>query len=85
MHTALTRGVDVIRKRSRYVRAMNIILASPEQVHVSSTFGEDPDYFQMRYRQTQEELVVCSDPLDERDDWQSFPNTHTQSFDRWLS
>ena len=59
MHTALRRGVDVIRKRSRYVRAMNIILASPEQVHVSSTFGEDPDYFQMRYRQTQEELIVC--------------------------
>lgn len=85
MHTALRRGVDVIRKRSRYVRAMNIILASPEQVHVSSTFGEDPDYFQMRYRQTQEELIVCSDPLDERDDWQLFPNTHTQSFDRWLS
>jgi predicted glutamine amidotransferase len=85
MHEALSRGVDVLHKRSRYVRAMNIIMASSQQVHVSSSFGEDPDYFQMCYRHTDEELTVCSDPLDDGPDWQEFPNAHTQSFERWLS
>ena len=30
--------------RTRYVRAMNVILASPSRVHVSCRFAEEPDY-----------------------------------------
>ena len=52
------RGVDVINKRTRYVRAMNFVIASPDEVHVSSTFGEDPDYFQQHSR-SESLNIVC--------------------------
>ena len=42
MHEALERALAVIEKRSRYVRAMNVILASAGRVHVSCRFAEDP-------------------------------------------
>ena len=85
---ALAKGTDIIGKRSRYVRAMNIIMADAAGIHVSSDFGEDPDYFQMHVAQDESRLTVCSDPL-ERDGpwstaaWERFPNHHTQSYKRW--
>lgn len=88
MGPALAKGTNIISKRSRYVRAMNIILASPDGVHVASSFAEDPDYFQLRVNQQDDRLTICSDPLAGRgawDDgeWQAFPNHHTESFIRW--
>ena len=58
---AVQRGVDVINKRTRYVRAMNFVIASPDEVHVSSTFGEDPDYFQMQHSRSESLNIVCSE------------------------
>ena len=62
MHEALERGLGVIEKRTRYIRAMNVILASPTRVHVSCRFAEDPDYFQMRERDAEGVRIICSDP-----------------------
>ena len=74
MHAALERGLRVIEKRSRYVRAMNLILASPTRVHVSCRFAEDPDYFRMYERETGDTRVVCSDPYPGTTDWVPIDN-----------
>lgn len=88
MQAALTRGTDVIHKRSRYVRAMNIIMASPQGIHVASSFGEDPEYFQMSVAQTNERLTICSAPLARcgvwaDSSWLTFPNHHVERYERW--
>ena len=72
---ATARATDIISKRSAYVRAMNIILSDGEQSCVSSSFGEDPDYFQLYRKQAPGLELVCSQPLDDTG-WQPIDN-HT--------
>ena len=74
MHAALVRALPVIEKRSRHVRAMNVILASPERIHVASRFAGDPDYFQMRERDAGGQWVVCSDPYPGTSGWARIDN-----------
>ena len=74
MHEALERGLAVIEKRTRYVRAMNMILASPTRVHLSCRFAEDPDYFQLRERDADGVRVVCSDPYPGTSGWTRIDN-----------
>jgi predicted glutamine amidotransferase len=80
LDVAVERGTRVIRKRSRYVRAMNIIIATRDAVHVASSFGEDPDYFQLRTVVHDDgTLIVCSEPYGAYP-WQTFPNHSTRTF-----
>ena len=60
---AVRKGVAIIDKRTRYIRAMNFFLATPETVHICSWFGEDPAYFQMLEAHEDETTVVCSAAL----------------------
>lgn len=73
---ATARAVDIIHKRSAYVRAMNIILSNGEQTCLSSSFSEDPEYFQMYRKQDRNLQLVCSQPLDDHPGWQAIAN-HT--------
>ncbi len=76
---AVDRGVEIIDKRTRYIRAMNFFLATPDAVHLCSWFGEDPNYFQVHRAQTGETHLICSDPLPAVDaDWQPLPNHRTE-------
>ena len=65
---ALARGVAAIERRTRYVRAMNVVVAEPGRVHVASRFNEASDYFQMHRGRVHikgcvgEVQVVCSQP-----------------------
>ena len=63
---ALQRGLGVIEKRTRHVRAMNLIVADRSaQVHVAMNFREDPEYFQMHTAESDGFRIVCSDPYPE--------------------
>ena len=73
---ATRRAVDIINKRSSYVRAMNLILSDGEQSCLSSGYSEDPQYFQMYRKQDVEIDLVCSRPLNEETDWNPIKN-HT--------
>lgn len=61
MHT----GLAAIERRTRYVRAMNVIIADAAAVRVTNRFNDSPSYFQMHVRRGRERLIVCSDPLPE--------------------
>lgn len=79
MLTALQRGTELIRKRTRYIRAMNIIMADKDTAYVASIFNEDPDYFTLRRAEENGTLIVASDPLPGNDDWQPIQNNTVQA------
>lgn len=70
---ALIKAVDIIRKRTRFIRGMNIIMVNEQGIFVSSYFTEDDDYFTMRYREDRE-LVICSVPYSTEKTWQKMAN-----------
>ncbi len=72
-YKALVKAVDIIKKRTRYIRGMNIIMVNEAGIFVSSYFTEDDAYFTMRYRHGQE-LVICSAPYPADNDWQAISN-----------
>jgi len=77
---ATRKGVEIIDKRTRYIRAMNFFLASPNAIQVCSWFGENPDYFQMRSATLADTRIICSDPLPGYTDaWDTIPNHSIQA------
>ena len=70
---ALEKAVGIIRKRTRYIRGMNIIMVNDEGIFVSSYFTADEDYFTMNYKQDRE-LVICSAPYPAETNWQKIAN-----------
>jgi glutamine amidotransferase len=71
--TALIKAVDIIKKRTRHIRGMNILMVNEGGIFVSSYFTEDDRYFTMRYREGRE-LVICSMPYPGEDNWQPIAN-----------
>jgi len=74
---ALSKAVSIINKRTSYVRAMNIILADKGNCLVSSTYNEDPDYFQMVQSNEGGMQRVCSEPYPGETGWQALGNQFT--------
>ena len=74
---ALRKAVSIINHRTTYVRAMNIIIADKDNQMVSSTYSEDPGYFQMVRRDTDGMVQVCSEPFDKEGNWQPIDNNTT--------
>ena len=70
MLEALTKGVKIIGSRTKYIRAMNIIIADAEHAYVASQFNEAPDYFTLHYALDGGKLIVASDPLAGNEQWQ---------------
>jgi glutamine amidotransferase len=72
-YKALVKAVDIIKKRTRHIRGMNIIMINDKGIFVSSYFTEDDAYFTIRYRHGKE-LVICSAPYPADNDWQAISN-----------
>ena len=71
----MRKAVGIIKKRTRYVRAMNIVLATAESVHACSDFSEDPDYFQMQTNTVGNTLILCSEKFpSDGADWKPVAN-----------
>ena len=66
LRSALERGLSLIEKRSRYVRAMNIVVTDASlRVTVASRYNEDPEYFQMSRATIAGASVLCSESYPE--------------------
>lgn len=74
---AVDKAVDIIKKRSSYVRAMNLILSDGEQHVLSTNYSEDPDYFQMYKKQADNINIICSQAFPGENDWQPIANNST--------
>ena len=82
LRAALRRALPIIERRTRYIRAMNLLVATRDAVHVASRFSENPDYFQMRTRSTNGLDIICSEPYPGEPSraWQAVKNG---SIDTW--
>lgn len=74
MAAAMRKGMDVIVRRTRYVRAMNMIIADRENVYVGSLFNEQPEYFRLRAREGHRGFIVSSETVPECGGWRVIPN-----------
>lgn len=73
---SLKRGVRVIEKRTRYVRAMNFIMADLDSSYLVSTFAGNPGYFQLHRRHDTHFDLICSVAYPGESGWQAIDN-HT--------
>ena len=74
MAAAMRKGMDVIARRTRYVRAMNMIIADRENVYVGSFYNEQPEYFRLRAREDVGGFTVSSETVPEHGGWRIIAN-----------
>ena len=70
---ALIKAVGIIKKRTRRIRGMNIIMVNESGIFLSSYFTENDSYFTMCYREG-DDLVICSEPFLSEKNWQNIAN-----------
>lgn len=80
MLSALQQGIAFIESRTKYVRAMNIIIVEKGKAYVASVFNQEPDYFQVYWKQTEGTVMVCSAPFPGEGGWQVIPNNTVREF-----
>lgn len=71
---ALSKGTEIIKKKSSFIRAMNIIIAEQSRTLVYSHFNEDKEYFTMNIKNDENMIVVCSDQFVGENDWVEIKN-----------
>jgi len=72
---ALQKGSDLIAERSRYVKAMNIVMADERRLYIRSIYSEQEDYFALRVKRTAAMDRVCSQEYpDEARGWKILPS-----------
>ncbi len=71
---AIETAVGNLRKKSRYIRAMNFIVADLQSAWLSSEFNEDPEYFQMHERLDGGVHIISSSPFPGQSDWLPIAN-----------
>ena len=87
MRMALQRAMAVLNKRTKYLRAANMIVASKNRMFVASQFNEDPDYFTMHYKiPTLSELsknltIICSEKYPGEQEWSPIANKAILEFE----
>jgi len=59
----LARATTLIRARSRYVRALNVVASAGDSIVAQCAFGEQPDYFTLHLAREDGRVAVCSEPL----------------------
>lgn len=73
LSAAFQKGLDVIAKRTRYVRALNVIMTDGDQLYVANHFSENPNYFTMHQYRDDQLHAICSEPL--ASGWQALGNS----------
>ncbi len=71
---ATAKAVEIIAKRSAYVRALNLVLTDGEQGCVSTTYNENPGYFQMHEKHAAGMHLICSQPFPAETGWRPIAN-----------
>lgn len=71
---ALEKGTEIIKKKSSFIRAMNIIMTDSKGAYIYSHFNDAEDYFTMHAKFSDDSIVVCSDSFVGENDWQPIQN-----------
>jgi predicted glutamine amidotransferase len=71
-------AVRLVQQRTRYVRAMNAVVAGEGRFVLCSVFNEDEEYFTLHARRSEELTVFCSEPYPGETGWTPMTNRTIQ-------
>jgi glutamine amidotransferase len=74
MKEAIDNGIRQLKKRTQYYKAINLIIATKEDIFLSTNYNERENYFSMHCKETENELVICSMPYPDENDWVTIEN-----------
>jgi predicted glutamine amidotransferase len=77
---ALRRSIEIVSRRTTYVRAMNFVMATARTLRICSRYSEDAEYFTMHLTQRGERLAVCSEPWPGEGGWVPIANGSVLEF-----
>lgn len=77
---ALARAAALVRSRSEYVRAANVVLSDGARLWVRSEFVEQPDYFTLHVAERRGRVAVCSERLVGEGEWRAVANGAQEVF-----
>ncbi len=72
--------VEEIKQRSRYIKAFNVIISDKEKIFVVNIYNENPEYFQMYYKENEEEISICSEHYPNEKDWKKVSTNNVTVF-----
>ncbi len=78
---AIETGVQIIKKRTTFIKAMNFIIADGEKAYVSSLFNEEEEYFTMHHKKEDDQIVICSEVYPGETGWTKIKNNSTEVFE----
>ena len=81
MAEAIKKAVSIIKKRTGYLRAVNIVISDVLETFAYSTFSEDAEYFTLRYSINKKHTILCSEELNINSNWQRFSTNKVQVFE----
>ena len=70
----LGRAVGVVKRRTRYIRAMNFVFAFPNAFAIHSFFSEAPEYFTLHKKIAGTRIQFCSEPIPGETGWTPLAN-----------
>ncbi len=76
--SAIQQGVHHLVRKTRYVRAMNFVIATRQETWLNTTYNENADYFQMHQKRTANTCIVSSAPYAEDSGWIPLDNHSIQ-------
>lgn len=60
---AVKKGISIINKRTRYVKAMNLVLSDGNRFYAASQFSENPGYYTLHCTESETTAILCSAPF----------------------
>ena len=74
------KGIRIIKKRTGFIKAMNIIMADKKNLFVHSSFNTEPDYFTMYKKITADTMIICSEKFKNEKEWTQIENQKSEVF-----
>ncbi len=71
---AMRTATRLVAQRTRYIRAMNVVIGGSGRFVVGSSFHEDAEYFTLHARRAEGLTAVCSEPYRGEPGWTALPN-----------
>jgi predicted glutamine amidotransferase len=70
----LRTAMRLVGQRTRYVRAMNLVIGGGGRFVVGSSYSEDAEYFTLHARRAEGMTIVCSDVYGGNEGWSPLAN-----------
>ncbi len=71
---ALSKALTIIKKRSEYIKALNIVMTNQDEACVCCMYNENKEYYTLHMKKTENMLLVCSMPYLEENGWHPLGN-----------